>query len=45
MTKEKLKRNKEVKKPRSEKPKGAGSAYRQGQSKSAPNSNPFAQKK
>lgn len=45
MTKGKLKGNKEVRKPRSEKPKGAGSAYKQGQGKGIPVSNPFAQKK
>ena len=35
MTKTKLKQRKNVKKPKSDKPKGAGSAYQQAQGKSS----------
>lgn len=43
MAKAKLKGNKEARKPKTEKPKGSGSAYKQAQGK-APVSNPFLRK-
>ena len=40
----KLKGNKEARKPKTEKPKGSGSAYKQGQSKAGVSTTPFVRK-
>ena len=42
--KEQKRSNKEAKKPKSDKPKGAGSAYKQAQGKGIPTTNPFTKK-
>jgi hypothetical protein len=39
-----MKGNKEAKKPKGDKPKGPGSAYKQSQAKGAQTTNPFAKK-
>jgi hypothetical protein len=44
MAKGQMKGNKEAKKPKGDKPKGPGSAYKQSQSKGGPAINPFAKK-
>jgi hypothetical protein len=44
MAKGQVKGNKEAKKPKADKPKGPGSAYKQSQSKGGPAINPFAKK-
>ena len=44
MAKGKLKGNKEARKPKTEKPKGSGSAYKQGQSKAGVSTTPFVRK-
>jgi hypothetical protein len=44
MAKGQIKSNKEAKKPKSEKPKGAGSAYKQAQGKGIPTTSPFTKK-
>jgi hypothetical protein len=44
MAKGQVKKSKEAKKPKSDKPKGAGSAYKQSQGKGDPAVNPFAKK-
>jgi hypothetical protein len=45
MAKGQMKGNKEAKKPKGEKPKGAGSTYKQAQGKGGPVSSPFVVKK
>ena len=45
MAKGQMKSNKEAKKPKAEKPKGGGSAYKQAQGKGGPAPNPFPNKK
>lgn len=42
MAKGQMKKNKETKKPKAEKPKGGGSAYKQSQGKGTAAANPFA---
>jgi hypothetical protein len=44
MAKGQMKGNKEAKKPKGDKPKGPGSAYKQAQEKSGPATNPFSKK-
>jgi hypothetical protein len=44
MAKGKLKGNKEARKPKTEKPKGSASAYKQAQSKTAASTTPFLRK-
>jgi hypothetical protein len=40
-----MKKSKEAKKPKADKPKGAGSAYKRAQRKGGPAANPFPNKK
>lgn len=44
MAKAKLRGNREAKKPKTDKPKGSGSAYKQAQSKSVASTTPFVRK-
>ena len=44
MAKGKMKPAKNTKKPKSDKPKGAGSAYQQAQGKGGPTATPFSKK-
>jgi hypothetical protein len=44
MAKVQVKGNKEAKKPKADKPKGPGSAYKQSQGKGGPAINPFVKK-
>ena len=44
MAKGQIKKSKEAKKPKSDKHKGAGSAYKQAQGKGIPTTNPFTKK-
>jgi hypothetical protein len=45
MAKGQVKGNKEAKKPKGDKPKGPGSAYKQSQGKGGPATNPFARER
>ena len=45
MAKGQMKKSKEAKKPKADKPKGAGSAYKQAQRKGGQAANPFPNKK
>jgi hypothetical protein len=44
MAKGQLKGNKEARKPKTDKPKGSGSAYKQAQSKAGTSTTPFVRK-